>query len=97
MAPISEHSAIQIATTIFSTLLLVERLVLFGYIFAQNGCSNFLLLGVTLSYIVQLLITKMLKVVIITKSKNPIPFICSFVLTMAGGAAMIAPPIAALT
>ena len=30
----NEHQAIQISLTILSTLLFVERLVLFGYIFA---------------------------------------------------------------
>ena len=93
----NEHQAIQISLTIWSTLLFVERLVLFGYIFAQKNCSDFLLLGVACSYLIQLLFTKMLKVSIVSKSKNPIPFMCSFIFTMAGGAAMIAPPIAALT
>ena len=39
----------------------------------------------------------MLKVAIVTKTKNPIPFMCTFVFTMGGGAAAIAPPIAAFT
>lgn len=93
----TDHAAIQTSITVLSTLLLIERLVLFGYFFAQNGCSNYLLLGVTCSYLVQLLFTKMLKISVVSKSKNPLPFMCAFIFTMAGGAAMIAPLIASFT
>ena len=82
----NEHQAIQISLTIWSTLLFVERLVLFGYIFAQKNCSDFLLLGVACSYLIQLLFTKMLKESVVSKSKNPIPTLCSVLFTMAGGA-----------
>ncbi len=89
-----DHRALQISITVLSSLHLVEKLLFFGYFFAQEGCSDMLLLGVSLGYLLQLLMVRVIKVSIITESKNPFPFIFAFLFTMAGLAASIAPPAA---
>ena len=88
-----EHSALQLLITLYSTLLLIERLFLFTYNFPENGCSDFLLLGIALSYIVQLLVIKLLKAAI--RGKRVIAFL--WVLTVAGITACIVPPIVVLS